>query len=227
MLKKLLRFCFISAVLVVAGCAPRVTTAPPPQYIDRELSLRDIVAAAGGDIEVLKAIADIKIEKNNRPYDFINASILLRKPDMLHMRIYKFGMLVKDFVIKDGKLYVLSGKGSGGLKKLGDEFYSAVFWWDDMDGAVMDTRGGEYIIRSKDRVIHIDRATLLPVRQALKAFNNRKILITYSRPVNNGGFWYPSLIEISAGEFRFTVRLKKLLKNPAPRRLDFRIPVES
>ncbi|NOZ69216.1 MAG: hypothetical protein GXP46_08250 [Deferribacteres bacterium] len=142
------------------------------------------------------------------------------------MRIYKFGMLVKDFVIKDGKLYVLSGKGGGGLKKLGDEFYSAVFWWDDMDDAVMNTKAGEYIIRSKNRVIHIDRGTLLPVRQAVSAFN-RRILITYSRPVNNSGFWYPSVIEISAGEFRFTVKLKKLLKNPPPGRLDFRIPVES
>ncbi len=226
MSKKLLRFCFISIVLVIAGCAPRVTITPPPQYTDRDLSLGEIVATAGGDIETLKAIADIKIEKNNRPYDFINASILVRKPGMVHMRIYKFGMLVKDFVIKDGRLHVLSGKEGGGLKKLGDEFYSAVFWWDDMDDAVMSTNGGKYVIRSGNRVIDIDRATLLPVRQAVSAFN-RKILITYSRPVNNSGFWYPSVIEISAGEFRFTVKLKKLLKNPPAGRRDFQAPVES
>ncbi|NOZ69217.1 MAG: hypothetical protein GXP46_08255 [Deferribacteres bacterium] len=50
-----------------------MTVKPPPQYMDREFSLGDIVATAGGGIETLKAIADIKIEKNHRPYDFINA----------------------------------------------------------------------------------------------------------------------------------------------------------
>ncbi len=226
MLKMLFRFCFISAFLVFTGCAPKVIIAPPPQYLEREFSLKDIIVRAGGDIEGLKAIADINIEKNNKPYDFINASILIRKPGRVHMRIYKFGMLVKDFVIEDGELYVLSGKGSDRLKKLGDEFYSAVFWWDNMDDAVMRIKGEEYLIRTENREIHIDRATLLPVKQAIRAFN-RRILIAYDKPVNNSGFWYPSVIDISAGEFRFTVKLKKLLKNPSLGKFDFRIPAES
>lgn len=227
MLKTLFRFSFISILIFFSGCAPKVVSPPPPQYLEQELSLEEIITRVGGDIEVLKAITDIAVEKNSRPYDSFNASVLIRRPGWLHMRIYKFGMIVKDFVIKDKELYVLSGKSGDNLKKLGIEFYNAVFWWDDMTQGVMHTQGDAYVVRSENREIHLDRATLLPLKQEIAAYNN-KIDITYDKPEQSeDGVWYSSEMKIYIGEFKFTVQLKKLLKNPALGEFDFRIPAES
>ncbi|MEN8264369.1 MAG: hypothetical protein ABFR82_13000 [Nitrospirota bacterium] len=225
MLKTLSRFFFISLILAFAGCAPKV--APPPQYLEKDLSLEEIISKVSSDVEVMKAITDIRIEKNNEPYDFVNASVLVKRPGWLHMRIYKFGMLVKDFVIKDNNLYVLSGKGGDNLKKLGNEFYNAIFWWDDMHNAVMHRKGDEYIVKSEKKEIHIDSATLLPVKQEITAFST-KIDINYDKPKKDeNGFWYSSEMEIYIGDFKFSVNLKKLLKNPSLGEFDFRVPVKS
>ncbi|MBI5408850.1 MAG: hypothetical protein HZA14_05745 [Nitrospirae bacterium] len=202
------------------GCAAK--TAPPPQYMEQELSLEDVIKEAGDDIEVLKAIAEIRIEKNNEPQDFINASILVKKPDWVHMRIYKLGMLVRDFVVKDGALHVLAGPSDMKMKGVADEFFNSIFWWENLDGASMNGEE-EYIIKTVDREIHLDRATLLPVRQEITAFN-KGIHIRYDEPRDNEGFWYQSSLEIYMDDLKFTVKLEKLIKNPVLTEYDFRTP---
>lgn len=204
------------------GCAPKV--APPPQYIKEELSLDEVIKKAGGDIEVLKAIADIRIEKNNELYDFINASVLVKKPDWVHMRIYKFGMLVRDFMIKDGELYSLVGNTDSKLRNVANEFLRSIFWWEDLNNGSMHREGGEYIIRAENKEIHLDSATLLPLTQDIM-LPDKSIHIKYSGPVNNEGFWYPSQLEIFMGNFRFDVKLVKLIKNPPLGENDFRTPL--
>jgi hypothetical protein len=200
--------------------------AAPPLFEETELSLEEIIVKAGKDVDVLKAIADIRIEKNKEPFGFVNAAILVKRPGWVHMRIYKMGMLVRDFVIKDAELYVLSGKGGKNLKDLGSEFYNAVFWWDHMRDGVMRSEKDNYIIRAENKEIHIDRATLLPVKQTVSS-SAAEVEIAYDRPrEQENGFWYQSEIQILVGEYKFKVKLKKLLRNPSLGELDFRIPAE-
>ncbi|RJQ15966.1 MAG: hypothetical protein C4560_10360 [Nitrospiraceae bacterium] len=210
----------LSALYFFTGCAPKV--APPPQYMEEDLSLEDVIKKAGSDIEALKGIAEIRIEKNNEPYDFISASVIIKRPEQVHMRIYKFGMLVKDFVVRDGELYVISGKGDEKLKNIAEEFLCSIFWWDNLKDASMHRAGEEYVIKTLDREIHLDVATLLPLRQEIRTLK-RIIYITYSEPRNNEGFWYPSRLEITADGFRFIVTLDKLIKNPRLGAHDFKI----
>ena len=88
----------------------------PSIYEETSLSLYEIIEKASGDTESLKAITEIEIRKNNEHYDSISASVLVKMPDWVHVRMYKFGMLVKDFVVMGDSLYVLSGKGGPDLK---------------------------------------------------------------------------------------------------------------
>ena len=91
----------------------------------------------------------------------------------------------------------------------------------------MNTSADEYIIRAADREIHIDKSTLLPLKQIIPAFN-QKIEIVYSEPVKEeDGFWHPSVINISAGDFGFEVKIRKLLKNPSPGENDFKTTVQN
>ena len=223
MSKKLLRYSCFSFFIVFLACAPKPKIAAPPLYEEMELGIDEVIAKAGDDIEVIKAIADIKIEKNNAPYSSISASVLIRRPGQVHMRMYQLGILVRDFVIKDKVLYVLTGKNDNKLRRLGMELYNAIIWWDGYGSGVMFRKRGEYIIRTEDKEIRLDTATLLPVKQEIRTADGN-IEVMYDNPVNNEGFWYPSLIKIYAGDFTFIVKLKRLLKNPALGEFDFQIP---
>ena len=224
MSKTLSRLFFISFLLFFAACARKPAVAPPSLYEGTALSLEEILEQASGDTEALKAITDIEIQKNTQHYDTISASILVKMPDWVHIRIYKFGILVKDFVVMGEELYILSGKGGPDLKKFGKEFHNAIFWWDDIQGGVLYSSGREYIIRAQNKEVHLDRATLLPLKQRLVAFD-RNIEITYGEPKEEkDGYWHPSVINILAGDFEFTVKLKKLLRNPLLGEFDFKIP---
>ena len=224
MSKKLFKLFFISFLLVVTACAPKPLVTPPSVYEETDLSLDEILEKASGDIEVLKAITEIEIRKNNKHYDSISASVLVKMPDWVHVRMYKFGMLVKDFIVKGDRLYVLSGKSDPNLKKFGREFHNAIFWWDDIQEGVLYSNGPEYIIKARNKEVHIDKATLLPLKQRLIAFD-RNIEIIYKEPKEeNDGYWHPSVININAGDFSFTVKLKKLLRNPVLGEFDFNNP---
>jgi hypothetical protein len=226
MSRKLFRYFCFSLLFVFIACAPKPKTAPSPLYEDRELSLDEVISKAGSDIVLLKGIMDINVERNNEPYSFVNASLLIKKPGWVHMRMYQLGILVKDFVIKNDSLFVLSGKNDANLKKLGKELYNAIFWWDGYSSGEMSGEGETYIIRTEDREIHLDKTTLLPLKQEIRTLN-KNIQILYYEPVNNEGYWYPALLKIHMDDFTFTVKLKKLIKNPSPGESDFQIPSES
>jgi len=221
-----LKYLCFSIFFITLACAPAPKTAPPVLYDERVLSLEEVLEKAGNGIDHLKAIADIKIEKDNEPYSFVNASVVMKKPGWIHMRIYQLGMLVRDFVIRDNELYVLSGKNDPNLKTLGRELYHAIFWWDGYRNGIMHRENGMYVLKTVDREIQVDGATLLPVHQKIRTLN-RNIQILYSDPLHSGGFWYPGLLKIHVDNFTFTVRLKKILKNPALGEYNFQIPAGS
>src|SRR4030066_2456869 len=110
MSKKLLRYCFFKIYILlftfycllftILGCAPKII-APPPLYKDSELSLKEIIKLAQKDINTLKAIVSIDVEKNNVPFTYVDASLLIKKPNWLHMRLYRFGLPAGDFLMKD------------------------------------------------------------------------------------------------------------------------------
>ena len=226
MLKMLFKLFFTSFLLIVTACAPKPVAAPPALYEETALSLDEILEKASGDTVALKAITDIDILKNNEHYDSISASVLVKMPDWVHVRMYKFGMLVKDFVVMGDRLHVLSGQGGPNLKKFGKEFHNAIFWWDDIQEGVLYSNGPEYIIRARNKEVHIDKATLLPLKQSIFAFQGN-IEIAYEEPMEEeDGYWHPSVINILAGDFSFTVKLKKLLRNPVLGEFDFKVPEE-
>ena len=226
MSKKLFKLFFISFLLVITACATKPAVAPPSVYEETAMSLDEILMKARGGTEALKAITEIDVRKNNEHYDSISASVIVKMPDWIHIRMYKFGILVKDFVVMGDRLHVLSGKGGPDLKEFGREFHNAVFWWDDIQEGVLYSNGPEYIIRARNKEVRIDKATLLPLEQRLIAFK-RNIEMTYGEPMEEkDGYWHPSVINIVAGEFSFTVRLKKLLRNPVLGEFDFKVPEE-
>ncbi len=223
MLKKLLRYCFFSIFFVLLSCAPKV--APPPLYKDVDLSLEEVITIAHGDINVLRAVVGINMEKDNRPYSYVDASLLLKKPGWLHMRLYRFGMLVGNFLIKDKVVHISSGKGSGMFKKFGKELYYSVFWWEDLENALMYKQGNEYVIRVRNKEIRLDKSTLLPESQEITA-NSKKIYILYDKPQKEADFWYPSVVKIEIGAYTFIVKIEKLFINPSLEENDFKEPVK-
>ena len=121
--------------------------------------------------------------------------MLVKRPGWVHLRIYKFGVLVSNAIIKDDEVYVLSGNSGDNLKKLGKELYNAIFWWAGYSNGEISSEGETYIIRTEDREIHLNKTTLLPLKQEIRTLN-KMITIVYDNPSNNDGFWYPGLLKI-------------------------------
>ncbi len=219
MLKKRWIYFSFSILILLTACAPRV--APPPTYEAADLSLAEIIEATGKkDIVTLKAVTDIKVTKDGRPIQDVSSSAVMMKPGMAHIKAYKLGMLIGDIVIKDGKTHVRSGKVSGKMKEFSKEFYDAVFWWDDMQGADTFRREGEYLLKKEGREITLESATLLPIKQKINT-GGRDIIIIYSEPEKVDDFWYQSLMEIALENYIFRVEVDKLRLNPEVREGEF------
>lgn len=219
--KKIITSYFLLISFCLSGCVPRV--APPPIYRGTDFTLDEVIQKAGKDIYTLKAIADISIKKNNEPYSDISVSVRIKSPGQTRMQIYKFGMPVNDILIKDEKVYVLSGKSNGVAKEFGRKFYHAVFWWDGIKDGVMHKERTEYILKTESKEIYLDSETLFPLRQEI-IMGGKSASIKYSEPKSEEGFWYPSVIEIKLGDYILKVQVTKLLLNPQLDEYDFRVP---
>ena len=204
----ILLFTVHCSLFTVLGCAPKVI-APPSLYKDSEFSLKEIIKLAQKDINTLKAIVNIDVEKNNVPFTSVDASLLIKKPNWLQMRFYKFGLPAGDFLMKDNTVYAVSGKGTNRFKEFGKELYYSVFWWEDIENAMMYREAENYVIRTKNKEIRLNRNTLLPERQEV-IINNKKIYMLYSEPKKEGNLWYPSLLKIEIDAYRFSIKIEKL-----------------
>ena len=223
---------FLSSCLL-ASCVPKL--AAPPLYRDRDLSLDEIITLSRGNIHSLKTVVDINVEKDNRHYSSAAASVLIKKPGLLQIRLYKFGMPVGNYLVRDKIMHVLSGRRNEKFREFGRELYYSVFWWEGLENAVLRRNASEYIIRTEDKEIHLDRATLLPERQEIVT-ERGTIHILYDEPRKKnvpslqdgpeGDFWYQSVIKIEIGAFRFTVTVEKLYMNPLFKENDFKLPEE-
>ncbi len=215
------------------SCAPKV--APPPLYKDLDLSLNEVIKIARRDINVLKAIVSINIEKGNRQYSYVDASILLKKPSWLHMRLYRFGIMVGNFFIKENVVYTISGKGSDKFKDFGRELYYSVFWWEDLKNAMMYKQNKQYVIKAENKEIRLNSSSLQPESQEITT-KDKKIYILYDKPEQQvdptprdrfrADFWFPSVVKITIDAYRFTVKVDKLIVNPSLGENDFKIPEE-
>ena len=170
----------------------------------------------------MKAISEITVEKNDRHFSTFSASSLIKKPDWIHMRVYQLGILVRDFVIKNDQIHILSGKKDLNLKSLGREMHNAIFWWEDINESSLTVNHDRYVISSSHKELHLDRDTLLPLIQIISS-EQGLIVMHYEEPKETDGYWYNSIITLNLNEFKFRVKLKKLIKNPALGEADFRV----
>jgi hypothetical protein len=229
MSKRLLRYYFFSIIFILSSCVPRV--APPPIYKDKELSLEEIIELAPRDIHTLKAIVSISAEKNKRRYSSVNASLLLKKPNWVHIRFYSLGIPAGSYLIKDNVVKIASGKRGIKLGEFGRELYHSIIWWDGIEDAIMYRHASRYIIRTKNREIWLNGSTLLPESQEI-IVNNKKIFILYDKPkriiiespYTATELWYPSVLKIEIGQYTFNVRITKLFINPPLKKGDFEVP---
>ncbi len=210
-MKKHFKYSFFSILIILIGCAPRPL--PPPIYSGIELTLKEVVSEVGEGIDAIKAVVDIDVERDNSPYHHSSASVMIKKPHVAHIRMYNFGVLSGDVVVKGDDVHVLYGKINREFDAFIKKLYDTVFWWDDVEDGYMYQDSNMYIIRTNDRKLYLDSATLLPVKQSVR-LEDKMLYITYDMPAKEGNFWYPSFLEIRMDKYKFSVKVERLLINP-------------
>jgi hypothetical protein len=218
MLKKLLKYSFFSVFLLLISCSPRLS--PPQLYLYEDLSLEEIIAEVSRDINTLRAVVDVDIGTHSQFVSSLSASVIMKRPGLIHMRVYKLGMLVDEILIREDMIRVLSEDHTDTLEHIGTELYDAVFWWDNLKEASLHSEGAYYVIGTVGKEIRLDRASLLPASQIIRR-DGRLGRILYRKPAREGDYWYPSKIEIYIRGHIFRVHVKKLSVNPEPGERDF------
>jgi len=178
-----------------------------------DLTPGEVLSEAGRWVNAVKAVVIIDVEREGKRFYHSRASVLIKRPRMVHMRLYNLGMLMVDMVVKGDNIHLLHGRINEELRPFIGELYYAVFWWDGIRGGEMVTEDGMYVIKGREREVYIDRNTLLPIRQSLR-IEGRSFYIIYRRPKRVGDFWYPSFMEMRTDGYKFLVVVKLLKPNP-------------
>lgn len=217
-MKRLFRFYFFSIFIIIVSCAPK--NLPPPLYGGIELTLDEVISRSGDGIDGIKAVLEIDIEKDDSQSYRSSASIIIKKPGMVHIKTYNLGILTGDIIVKGDDIHILYGRMNKGLEPFIKVAYDTVFWWDGVRNGHMHKDNDLYIIRKDGRELHLDSATLLPVKQSA-IIDGRRFHITYNKPVREGNFWYPSFLEITMDDYRLYVKIERLFVNPSIKEEDF------
>ncbi|MEW6586048.1 MAG: hypothetical protein AB1442_10620, partial [Nitrospirota bacterium] len=127
----------------------------------------------------------------------------------LALRVYSFGFLAFELTSQDGAISSNPAidRNKGVILTYG--LRDCLFWWDIEDSSI-DEQDNAYVFSNSIRSIWIDKATMLPQKQTISLSDGRELLITYERPQQIGGNWYPSRIRIQLSRYAVILVIKEL-----------------
>lgn len=200
----------MAAALILSACA-----APPvlrPDHIPETkglLSLEEILESSRH--ETLKAVLSLDMDANSKHLlEEAPGVVYLKSPDSARLRIYRFGMPIFDVAYRDGEIKTNPEQDLAGFQQVIPLVIDAVFWWSRMDGAVLQVRDDQYVIRARNQIVELDRKTLLPVSQTLwRGIHSASVV--YSEPgLYDSEKVYPSRMDINSSIYSLAVTIRKM-----------------
>lgn len=197
---------FLSCLLILPSCG--VKRAALPDY--EGVPFRDVLASREpiSSIETIFSIVFTKDSSDMRG----EGKLTIRKNGDLSMRVYSFGFLTFEMVAENGIITsnppIDRTRGiilSSGLR-------DCLYWWD-IEGANVTEDEQTIVLSNGSRSIWIEKKTMLPMRQTIALADGRELLITYERPREEHGTWYPSLIRIELARYLVTLDIKDISFN--------------
>lgn len=206
MLKNCFRIFCISLILLFLSCAPRPAGKPSP-----EGRLLHSVLSGMKSYRQIDTTFAIVFEKPDREIKGDGALTISGDGD-LSLRVYSLGFLALELSSKNG---IVKSNPSLSRKRasiLTEGLRECLFWWDISDFTVVD-EGDSYRLENNNRIIWIDKSTILPSRQIVLFNDGTELNISYEKPSQEMGIWYQSAMRIELSRYAVTLTVKKITFN--------------
>ncbi len=204
MSKNVLRLFWLSVILFVASCAPKVAERPP-SFEGRDF--REAISAREA-ISSIDTVFSIAFEKKDSEMRGDGALTISRNGDM-SLRIYSLGFLAMEVTSQDGVVKSSPRIDRSKTILLTEGLKDCLFWWDMKDYTVEDNADC-FVLRNGERALWIDKKTLLPLRQTIIFDADKELNIYYEEPVKGNDLWYQSKIRIEIPRYSIRLTVRKM-----------------
>lgn len=191
-------------MLLFSSCAkPRIEL---PSYDGADL--KDVLAERS-IISTIETDMSITFEKDDTEIKG-NGILNIAKNGDMTLRIYSFGFLAFELISEDGLIRSkpLIDRHKGAILTYG--LRDCLFWWDVEDNDISEY-AEQYLLQDSDRMVWMDKKTLLPVQQVIALQDGRELTILYDTPAVSDTIWYPSNIRIELAQYAVTLNIKDIL----------------
>jgi hypothetical protein len=198
-----LKLFWVSIFILLAACAPRRIEIP--SYEGRDF--REVISGMQG-IREIETRMSILFEKVDAETTGEGALDILRNGDM-SLRIYSLGFLAMELTSREGRVKSTPHLDKNKTMILTKGLRDCLYWWDIKDFTLSED-GDDYLLRSRERELWVDRKTFLPRKQIIRFDADRELVIYYESPARANDVWYQAKIRIELSRYRVTLTLKDI-----------------
>ncbi|MBF0537636.1 MAG: hypothetical protein HQL03_05190 [Nitrospirae bacterium] len=203
---KPLRLPLIVSLIVVSLCAcagaPRLKDTDTVDHKPQDITLNELMQRLSNVVRI-SGSAEIELKTSKQTLSG-NASIVLNE-DGFQVNIYSLGFLVGEFSQKDGQLSSSPQMDDADKVIFARVIRDGLLWWKIVDG-ISNELGDWLVLKTFERVIVIDKAALIPVKQLLYIDDDNILRIVYKDKVWIDGIAYPSVIDANLGENHLDIK---------------------
>jgi hypothetical protein len=221
MSKNVSRLFWLSVILIVASCAPRVAE-KPPAFEGRDV--REAISARKA-VSSIETVFSIAFEKKDSEMKGDGALTISRNGDM-SLRIYSLGFLAVELTSSDGVVKSSPRIDKNKTVLLTEGLKDCLFWWDMKDYTIEEDADC-FVLRNGERVLWIDKKTLLPLKQKIFFDADKELNIYYEEPARENDLWYQSKIRIEIPRYSIKLTVKKMAFKTEPSSMEAVKPASS
>lgn len=210
--------CFILSLLLSFSCATKQVNIP----IYNGFKLEDVISEHK-KINSIEALLSIEFDRGDNIMSgdaFVNIG-----QDRLDMRLYYLGFLAGEVREENSIIKSNPKLDPYRLTILVDGLKNSFMWWKSND-FIIEERKDFYVLKDTNKIIFINKQSLLPIKQTILILNGEELNIFYDEPVRyvpeneeknnvlNGGlnstfpFWYNSRLTITYKNYLLKIRIK-------------------
>lgn len=209
---------FILSLLLSFSCATKQVNIP----IYNGFKLEDVISEHK-KINSIEALLSVEFDRGD---NIMSGDVYVSiRQDRLDVRIYYLGFLVGEIIEEKGIIKSNPKFDPYRLTIFADGLKNSFMWWKSND-FIVEEREDFYILKDTNKIIFINKQSLLPIKQTILILNGEELNIFYDEPVRyipengeknnvlNGGlnftfpFWYNSRLTVTYKNYLLKIRIK-------------------
>ncbi len=201
-----LKLCLIISIgVLLYACVPQIekletTTVPDCVEEVKSLTIEQLLNRLNA-IKTIKGTAEASLKTPSKVLSG-DASITINNDDTISVKIYSLGVQVGELGKKNGATYSNPEMTLNERTFFVNAIKDGLLWWKDVS---IQKGGTEIKAFNKNKVVKIDKASLLPMEQRIILPSGYTLKVKYKEVLCTEGVWFPSQLEASIGTLSISI----------------------